>query len=369
MDGTALVFCEGAFGTPRGKTANTLVRLGERYEILGVIDSRQSGLSAGAIVEGVASDVPVFEGARQAIDRLGVQPDYFVIGLDPDDGRLESRFRKSIAEALRLGMHVDSALRPFLHDDAEFPGIAMMSGARMRSVGRPRADGSYRQYTGQVEALRVFRVAVVGTNAVGGKIITAVRLMQSLRRAGVRAELIGTSQLAWFQGIAHTTILDSVPQGNVSGELEATMLDACATASPDVLVLEGRGGLLDPAHSCDLELLTTARPDAVVLQHAPAHESIPADDPFGLAVLLRHMRVVEAITQRPIVAVSLSHSGNDAQVCRDAAAFFSGTLGCLVTDIVEDGPEPLAARLLGLLASGTVSEAQIDQAGGREPVT
>ncbi|MBK6427787.1 MAG: DUF1611 domain-containing protein [Blastocatellia bacterium] len=368
MDGTALVFCEGAFGTPRGKTANTLVRLGERYEVVGVIDSQHCGLRAGAVVEGVASDVPVFESVRQAIDRLGNQPDYFVVGLDPDDGRLEPRFRKSIAEALRLGMHVDSALRPYLHDDAEFPGIAMLSGARMRSVGRPMAGGSNTQYTGQVEELRVFRVAVVGTNAVGGKIITAVRLMQSFRRAGVRAELIGTSQLAWFQGIAHTTILDSVPQGYVAGELEATMLAACATASPDVLVLEGRGGLLDPAHPCDLELLTTARPDAVVLQHAPAHESISAEDTFGLAVLSRHMRVLEAVTQRPVVAVSLSHAGKDAQTCRDAATLFRGTLGCLVTDIVSDGPEPLAATLLGLLVSGTFSGAQCAQAGGREPI-
>ena len=39
LDGRALVFCEGAFNTPEGKTAHGLVRFTERYEVLGVIDS------------------------------------------------------------------------------------------------------------------------------------------------------------------------------------------------------------------------------------------------------------------------------------------------------------------------------------------
>lgn len=40
MDGTAIVYCEGAFNTTNGKTAHGLVRFTERYKVIAVIDSR-----------------------------------------------------------------------------------------------------------------------------------------------------------------------------------------------------------------------------------------------------------------------------------------------------------------------------------------
>ena len=38
-EGRALVYCEGAFGTPNGKTAHGLVRRTRRYDVLAVIDT------------------------------------------------------------------------------------------------------------------------------------------------------------------------------------------------------------------------------------------------------------------------------------------------------------------------------------------
>jgi hypothetical protein len=53
MDGTALVYCEGAFGTLAGKTTHGLVRFTERYRVVGVIDSALAGRDAGAVLDGV----------------------------------------------------------------------------------------------------------------------------------------------------------------------------------------------------------------------------------------------------------------------------------------------------------------------------
>ncbi len=39
MDGTALIYREGALGTPRGRTANNLLRYGTRYQVVREIDS------------------------------------------------------------------------------------------------------------------------------------------------------------------------------------------------------------------------------------------------------------------------------------------------------------------------------------------
>ena len=38
IDGKALVYSDGAFNTPNGKTAHGLVRFTERYEVVGVSD-------------------------------------------------------------------------------------------------------------------------------------------------------------------------------------------------------------------------------------------------------------------------------------------------------------------------------------------
>ena len=91
MDGTALIFCEGAFGTPEGKTANGLVRFGRRYEILGVVDSTHVGRDAGEIVPGIQRRIPIFASVHQAVEGLGHRPDYLVVGLNPENGQFPPR--------------------------------------------------------------------------------------------------------------------------------------------------------------------------------------------------------------------------------------------------------------------------------------
>src|ERR1043166_5129170 len=125
MDGTALIFCEGAFGKREGKAANGLVRWGVRYDVLGVIDSEHAGRLASDVVEGVDRPIPIFGDLSQALHLLGQKPDFLVVGLSPDYSRLLPRYRRVIIEALRKGISVDSPLRPYLQDDPEFPGLAM----------------------------------------------------------------------------------------------------------------------------------------------------------------------------------------------------------------------------------------------------
>ena len=48
----AIVYCQGAFNTPNGKTAHGLVRFTERYRILSVIDSKYAGKDAGEVLDG-----------------------------------------------------------------------------------------------------------------------------------------------------------------------------------------------------------------------------------------------------------------------------------------------------------------------------
>ncbi len=309
MDGTAIIFSEGVFGRPEGKTANGLVRFGRRYDILGVIDSTQAGRDAGDIVPGVTRRVPIFSTLGQAVDALGRRPEYLVVGMNPVDGLFPPVHRRVLRDALRMGMSVDSPLKPFLHDDAEFPGLAQQSSARIRSVGYPKPVAELRPYSGAIEGVPSARVAVVGTSSAVGNRTTTVRLTRALQERGIGAEMIGTGETSWLQGVRSCVLLDSIVSGYVAGELERVIVDAWDTFKPDVFVLEGQGSVLSPARSAGVELLTTARPRVVVVQHAPGRARLDDEDRFGLRLLERHLRAVELLSRARVVAVAVESRG------------------------------------------------------------
>ena len=70
IDGKALVYADGAFTTPNGKTAHGLVRFTERYEIVGVIDHVFAGEDAGEVLDGKANNIPIFADLYTAINLL-----------------------------------------------------------------------------------------------------------------------------------------------------------------------------------------------------------------------------------------------------------------------------------------------------------
>ena len=357
MDGTALIFCEGAFGRPEGKTANGLVRFGRRYDVLGVIDSTHAGRDAGEIIAGVTRKVPVFSSLHQAVEALRRRPEYLVFGLNPPDGRLPAVFRKDIRAALRLGISVDSPLRPFLHEDAEFPGLAMQSASKLRSVGYPKPLSQLRDYTGAIAGVQSFIVAVVGTHSVVGKRTTAGRLYERLSALGIRTEMIGTGQTSWLQGVRSTVILSSILNGYVAGELEGAIVDAWTAYQPAIMVLEGQGSVLNRANPSGLELLTTARPDAIVMQHAPTHPSIAPDDPYGIDTLGRHIRAAELLSGSKVAAITINPDGTSSSGVSEATERFRERFGLPVVDVLRDADDVLARKVADLCGTGKAAQA------------
>src|SRR5437867_11294902 len=130
-DGTAVVLCDGAFGTTEGKTAHGLVRHTERYRIVAVIDRSMAGRDAGEVLDGSAAGIPIVAGLDEAIRLTDRVPDYLVIGVATHGGGLAASLRPAIGQALSRGIHVDSGLHEILGDDPEFTALARSSGARI----------------------------------------------------------------------------------------------------------------------------------------------------------------------------------------------------------------------------------------------
>ncbi len=347
MDGTALIYCEGALGTARGRIANNLLRFSRRYQIVGVVDSRHAGRTAQEVVGPLAAPAPVFASLQAACDALPEPPRFLVVGIALDEqANLPTGFRATIKDAIRLGLSVDSAHRPFLHDDGEFPQLAMIGPSRLRSVGYPKRMAAWQRYTGALESVAPPRVTVISTAApVGAKNLTVWLLAEELERRGVTAEIVGTTETAWFQGVKHCALLDTVPSGHVAGELEAAVVQAANEPQTQILLVEGGGSPFHRAHPTAMELLTTARPAAVILQHTPGHPDFPAHDPQGIELALYHLRALTVLTKNAPVAIALNRLDESEDFCAETKAALEQASGAPVYDLRPTEIGPLVAWL------------------------
>jgi uncharacterized NAD-dependent epimerase/dehydratase family protein len=344
-DGTAVVLCEGDFGTSNGKTAHGLVRHTDRYRVLAVIDGAAAGRDAGEILDGSPAGIPVVRDLAEALRVTGTRPEYLVVGVATHGGVLPEECRPAIREALRLGIHVDSGLHQMLGDDREFSALAQASGSRIRDVRRTPSRETMHAFTGDINQVASVRLAVLGTDSGVGKRTTTVRLVQGLNTTGARAVMIGTGQTAWMQGARYGVILDSLINDFVSGEIEHQVCRAYREERPDVIVVEGQGCLTNPAYPGGFEILAGARPDGVVLQHAPARACYDGFPDFPLAGVEREMELIRLLSGKPVVAITLNHEHLTPVQVRRHAAEYRERYGIPCCDPLLDGVEPILAEI------------------------
>lgn len=354
LDGTAVVYCQGAFNTPNGKTAHGLVRRTRRYRVAAVIDRAHAGRDAGEVLDGRPAGIPVVKDlgtACAAAKASGEEATHFVVGLAPDGGRLNAEARAAVRLAVDRGLHVDCGLHDYLNDDPALVALAAERGVVLRDVRKPPPVRDLHFFTGRIEEVTSFKVALLGTDSAVGKRTTAWLLVDALERVGYRAELVGTGQTAWMQGARFGIVLDSLVNDFVSGEIEHAVWSAWKDARPDVLVIEGQGSLLNPAYPGGYEILAAARPDVVVLQHAPARAEYDGFPGFPLHPLDRQIAAVEMISGKPVVAVTLSHEGMTPTEVAAAALELGERFGVPVCDPLVDGAAAVVAALKPKIAA------------------
>jgi len=352
MDGVALVLCEGAFGTGDGKTANGLVRHTERYRVAGVIDSKHAGRDAGEVLGGAPRGIPIFASLAQALGRLADQPTHLVIGLAPEGGRLPETYRTVVIEALRVGMNVDSGLHEFLSDDPELAKLAEEHGATIRDVRRTPPRERLHFFTGAINDVDAIRVAVLGTDCCCGKRTTSTLLTEALCRTKTSAVLIGTGQTSWMQGTRYGILLDSLINDFVAGEIENAIVEADRGESPDVIVIEGQGALTHPAAPGGFEILASAKPHGVVLQHAPARETYLDHPDEPIAPPEVHIHAIESVFRSRVIAMAVNSEGIQPDKIADAVAGLERRYGIPCCDPLTQGPGRLVDAVRSLLRAG-----------------
>ncbi|MEW6744546.1 MAG: DUF1611 domain-containing protein [Planctomycetota bacterium] len=348
-EGRAVVYCEGMFTTSNGKTAHGLVRRTRRYQVLSVVDSTQAGQDAGRVLDGRHRGIPIVRdlGSAVAAAKAARTPaTHFVIGLAPDGGRIPTEARRAILEAIDLGLNVDSGLHDFITEDREIAERATRRGVRLRDVRKTPPRGELHFFCGKIQEVASFKVAALGTDSAVGKRTTAWEIVSHLEESGYTAEMVGTGQTAFMQGVRYGIILDSLINDFVSGEIEHAVWSAWHEARPDFIVLEGQGSLLNPAYPGGYELLAAGRPDVVVLQHAPGRREYDGFPGWPIHPLDHQIRAIELVSGKPVVAITINHENIPEREVPELCERIRRETGLPACDPILDGVEEVVRALL-----------------------
>ena len=348
-EGNAIVYCQDAFNTPNGKTAHGLVRFTKRYRIIAVVDSKYAGQDAGEVLDGKPNKIPIFASVEEAFNsskRDGKSATHLVIGLAPDGGRLSESARQDVKDAIKLGLQIDSGLHDFLTEDPEIARLAREENVRLYDVRKPPPRNQLHFFSGKIEEVTCAKIAILGTDSAVGKRTTAWLLVHAIEKAGYKAEMVGTGQTAWLQGARYSLMLDSLINDFVSGEIEHAVWSAWKDMNPDIIVIEGQGSLMNPAYPGGFEILAAARPDCVILQHAPARAEYDGFPGYPIQPLEHQIRAIEVISGRKVIAVTVNHENMSSEDIQNYSESVLRDHGLPAFDVLQTGADDLAEILI-----------------------
>lgn len=342
---SAVVYCEGNFTRVDGKTANGLVRSSQRYRIFSVIDSTRAGEDAGTALGEAAAGIPIVADLGAALAAADALPDVLIFGLAPLSGMMSEADRAVVLAAVAAGIGVVSGLHEFLADDPEIAAAALATGVLLHDIRRPRPTKHLRMFDGAIDSVDCVRIAVLGTDGAIGKRTTSTLLTQALNDAGIHTVMVGTGQTGLMQGAAYGVALDAIPAQFGVGELEGAVVAAYEGEHPAVIVIEGQGALSHPAYLSSTVVLRASRPDAVIMQHAPArcmlsdYPEVPMPSPFS------EIRLIELFGKTRVIGLAINHEDMTREEVTAVIARYDVELGLPATDALWHDPSALVAMV------------------------
>ena len=347
-----MLYCQGALNTTAGATTHVLLRRPGRYRVQAVVDDRFSGRDAREVVDGRSADVPVYASVEAAVAASadgGQRPTHLVIGASYELGNFPSRARAEVIRALELGLHVVSGLFDNLALDPELGRLARGWDVTITDLRRRLGGFGPGLHRGRLPDVEARRVAVLGTDVGVGKLTTCLALADALRGIGRTVAVVGTSPTAWLSGVRDTVIVDNLIHRFAPVEIEHAVWMAWRQSRPQVLVVQGWGGLLSPAIPGGVEVMAAARPDCIVLQHAPGREYYQDADEYPIHSLDRQIEAAEQVSRRRVVALALSGEDLSPENAARARARIESETGLPAMDPLRDGVDDIIEAVLPYL--------------------
>jgi len=338
---TAVIITGGYLDTINAKTAHGLIRGTDRFEIVGIVDHKLAGKDAGEVLDGKHRNLPVYASIHDFI-KSGKQAQYCVIGVATKGGVIPESLSVLLKEALENGFSIVNGLHDYVSDHEKLAGLATKKKLEIIDVRKPKKFKDLHFWNGKIKEVKCPKIAVLGTDCALGKRTTTRILVEAMRNAGYKAEMIYTGQTGWMQGAKYGFIFDSTLNDFISGEMEHAVWECYQNEKPDIIFIEGQSSLRNPSGPAGAEWIISADATAVVLQHNPLRKQYK-DMEYYPAYVPSPKEEIDLIKVygAPTVAVTINTMKMSTDEARQYASEYETELGIPAILPLEDGVEKL----------------------------
>lgn len=346
----AIVITGGYLDTSNAKTAHGLIRGTDRFNIVGIIDHKHPGKDAGEVLENKKKNIPIYATITDALNASKESIKYCVIGVATKGGVIPDSLRAMIKEALELNLSIVNGLHDYVSEHEELANIAKQKGLEIIDVRKPKKFKDLHFWSGKIVEVKCPKVAVLGTDCAMGKRTTTRFLVETMRKAGYKAEMIYTGQTGWMQGAKHGFIFDSTLNDFISGEMEHAVWSCYKEENPDIIFIEGQSSLRNPSGPAGAEWIVSAEAKAVILQHSPIRKQYK-DMEFYPAYLPSLKDEVSLINMygAETLAITINTAKMTTDEARKFASEYQQELNIPAILPLEDGLEALIPSLERLI--------------------
>jgi uncharacterized NAD-dependent epimerase/dehydratase family protein len=338
----AIVITGGYLDTSNAKTAHGLIRGTDRFNIVGIIDHKHPGKDAGEILDKKSRNILVFASINDALNASKESIKYCIIGVATKGGVIPETLRTMIKEALELNLSIVNGLHDYVSEHEELASIAKQRGLEIIDVRKPKKFKDLHFWSGKIVEVKCPKVAVLGTDCAMGKRTTTRFLVEMMRKAGYKAEMIYTGQTGWMQGAKYGFIFDSTLNDFISGEMEHAVWSCYQEEKPDIIFIEGQSSLRNPSGPAGSEWIVSAEAKSVILQHSPIRKQYK-DMEFYPAYLPSLKDEVSLIKMYggDTIAITINTAKMTTDDARKYAASYEQELNIPAILPLEDGLEAL----------------------------
>jgi uncharacterized NAD-dependent epimerase/dehydratase family protein len=272
LKSNAIVLTGGYLDTGSAKTAHGLIRGTERFNIVGIIDHKHSGRDAGEVLDGKKRNIPVYGSIGEFAGNGPANTTHCIIGVATKGGVIPPTLHDLLFEALEHNFNLVNGLHEYISDMPDLAALAKQKGLEIIDVRKPKKFRDLHFWSGRIATVTCPKVAVLGTDCALGKRTTTRFLVEAMRNAGYKAEMIYTGQTGWMQGARYGFVFDSTLNDFISGEMEHAVVTCYEEVKPDIIFIEGQSSLRNPSGPAGAEWIVSANATAVVLQHDPGRK-------------------------------------------------------------------------------------------------
>jgi uncharacterized NAD-dependent epimerase/dehydratase family protein len=338
----AIVITGGYLDTGNAKTAHGLIRGTDRFNIVGVIDQKHPGRDAGEVLDGMKRDIPVYSSIADFKKQSQSAASYCIVGVATKGGVIPPSLHELLYDALQNNFNLVNGLHEHVSDIEDLAALAKEKGLEIIDVRKPKKFKDLHFWSGKISTVKCPKIAVLGTDCALGKRTTTRFLVEGMRKAGYKAEMIYTGQTGWMQGAKYGFVFDSTLNDFISGEMEHAIVSCYREEKPDIIFIEGQSSLRNPSGPAGAEWIVSAEANAVVLQHDPARIHYK-DMEFYPALVAKPEEEIELISiyGAPTVALALNTGKVGSSEGKIIATEFEKILGIPVVMPLEEGIDRL----------------------------